>query len=483
MPVIALKPPAAESPLAFLNSLRGRFIAASVLCLPLFIGASGWLLERAFKDSLLTNEQEQLQSQLYILLGAAELQNNKIWLPQQLPDPRYGTIDSGLYGQILTPSFFASADNTNQSVSGAAVIPSSPQWHVSWESDSSKFLSKPLPQAKHAFAVNSQSLDVAGDYFRFSKDLQWLDDGSKALPLRFEIFHSRDNYLSQLRHYRKQLWYSLSFLAMGLIVIQVLIMSWGLSPVRRLARQIRRMRNKPQQRLQGDYPEEIRPLTSSLNALLDSEQQQRERYKNTLGDLAHSLKTPLAILQGELQQNHHNPDLMQEQVERMGTIIRHQLQRAVVQSDQQRHQQVEVAPIIERLCNAMGKVYHDKHIRFDVQILPETRYPIESQDLFELLGNLIENACKYGNDQVTICAYPLAQSLLITVADNGAGVDYGERHNILQRGARADTAKPGQGIGLSVTTDIVSAYKGSVDVTRSKALGGAEFQVRLPITS
>ncbi len=454
-----------DTPFNFLNSLRGRLIAASLLTLPLFTGASGLLLERAFKDSLIAGELEQLQSQFYVLLGAAELQDGELYMPAQLPDPRYSGINSGLYGQIA--------------VAGSG----EPPWQVQWQSESARLLGHPLPVSKAPYRLNYKRLSSDKQLFRFTRDLQWLNANDQPISLRVEIFHSRDSYKQQLKTYRQQLWYGLAMLSMGLLLIQLAILAWGLRPLRRLTRQIRRLPGTPRQRLSGRYPDEIRPLTDSLNDLLSSEQQQRERYKNTLGDLAHSLKTPLAILQGEVQQEQQNLPLMREQLERMGAIIRHQLQRAVLQTDQKRHSDLDIAPVAERLCAAMSKVYRDKNIHFDIDILADTRYPIESQDLFEMLGNLIENACKYGRDQVTIRAATLAESLLITVADNGPGVASEQRHTILQRGARADTAQPGQGIGLAVATDIISAYRGSLDITRSKSLGGAEFQVRLPITS
>lgn len=451
----------------FLNSLQGRFIAASLLFLPLFIGGSGLLLEQAAKDNLLLAEQEQLQSQLYILLGAAEVQDGQLWLPEQLPEPRYSVVDSGLYAQILSPD-----EQSN--------------WQPRWQSTSTKMLSSALPaQNQQNFSTNFQRLDQLKYYFRQTYDLSWEDDSGVTLPLRFEIFHGREPYNQQLQHFRQQLWYGLSILAMILLTIQVGIMRWGLNPIKRLVKDLRAMPQQEIQRLSGSYPDEITPITDSLNEVLNNEQKQRERYKNTLGDLAHSLKTPLAILHGELQ-NEANRDssnnaIMGEQVERMNTIIRHQLQRAVLQTNHQHRTSEAVLPVVQRLCTAMGKVYRDKNIHFDVHIAEGTNYPIESQDLFELLGNLIENACKYGKDQVIISAATLTQSLIITVADNGKGINATEQESILQRGARADTAKPGQGIGLAVSTDIVSAYGGSIDVANSETYGGAEFRVRLPI--
>lgn len=454
------------NPARALFSLQGRFIMASLLCLPLFIAASGLLLERAFKDSLITSEQEQLHSQLYILLGAAEVQQGQLFLPEQLHEPRYNVVDSGLYATVSTP---------------AQVDPDGiTHWKQLWQSESISILNLTLPYNTIAFATDQRLLESSGEYFRLTYDLSWMDDNQHALPLRFQIYHSQKAYHQQVKKYRQQLWYGLSFLAMGLLTIQVIIMRWGLRPLKRLAKELKRLSLGEQSRLTGHYPDEITPVTNSLNDVLHHEQRQRERYRNTLGDLAHSLKTPLAIVQGELRRDAINTQLAHEQLERMDNIIRHQLQRAVLQTSQQLHAPQPLLPVIQRLCNAMGKVYQEKNIHFDISVAEGLTYPIESQDLFELLGNLIENACKYGHDRVVISARNQGQDLLITVADNGPGIQDQTQDIILQRGARADTAQPGQGIGLAVTTDIVSAYGGSIRAGNSAALGGAEFEVILP---
>ena len=462
--------PNSSNPARALFSLQGRFILASLLCLPLFIGASGLLLERAFKDSLITSEQEQLNSQLYILLGAAEVQQGQLFLPDQLQEPRYNVLDSGLYATVSTPSEVQPENFTH--------------WKQLWQSESISILNLTLPYNTLAFATDQRLLETAGEYFRLTYDLSWMDDTQQTLPLRFQIYHSQKAYNQQVNKYRQQLWYGLSFLAMGLLTIQVVIMRWGLRPLKRLAKELKRLSLGEQSRLTGHYPDEITAVTNSLNEVLHHEQRQRERYRNTLGDLAHSLKTPLAIIQGELQKELQgssiNTQLANEQLERMENIIRHQLQRAVLQTQQTLHVPQALLPVTQRLCNAMGKVYRDKDIRFDIDVNPALTYPIESQDLFELLGNLIENACKYGRDHIAVSARNQNSDLLITVADNGLGISDQAESIILQRGARADTAMPGQGIGLAVTTDIVSAYNGSIRVGNSETLGGAEFQILLP---
>ena len=459
-----------------LKSLHGRFIAASLLCLPLFIGASGYLLEAAFKDNLLSAEQQQLQSQFYILLGAAELQEEQprqpLWMPEQLPEPRYSLADSGLYASIL---LFRSEGPEGSDTSSQLI----------WQSPSAALLSDPLPTHSAPFHVLSdqafeEGFRQHGDFFELSFDLTWETAAGEHLPLRFLIHHRQDAFLAQLKSYRQQLWYGLSILAMGLLVVQVLIMRWGLQPLKRLVRDLRKLPQQPVRQLQGQYPLEIEPVTNSLNQVLHNEQQQRERYRNTLSDLAHSLKTPLAIVRGEMTQQ-GTDGIIDEQLQRMESIIRHQLQRAVLQSDQQMHKALLLRPVVERLCNAMDKVYREKDLQFNIQIPQDLSFPIASQDLFELLGNLIENACKYGRKQMGVCAALEDGQLLLRVSDDGEGVAPQQRQTILQRGARADTARPGQGIGLAVSTDIVSAYGGSLAVDTSEQLGGAEFSVRLPL--
>ena len=453
----------------FLNSLSGRFIVASVLCLPLFIGASGLLLERAFKDSLIAAEMEQLRSQLYILLGSAELLDDSIWLPEQLPEPRYSVVDSGLYAQVLRP--LDQPGNSGQ------------QWQVQWQSSSAELASESLPNSLNRFASNQELFENSGDFFRFTFDAVWETDSAIALPLRFEIHHERSSYVQQLRRYRTQLWYGLSLLAMGLLSVQVLIMRWGLRPLKALVRDLRRLPEQQERKLLGTYPAEIEPVTDSLNEVLANEQNQRQRYQNTLSDLAHSLKTPLAIAQGELQTEtatNSEQQIIGEQLDRMNDIIRHQLQRAVLQTNRKLQSREPLLPIVERLRQAMSKVYRDKGVQFTVDIENDLCCAVDSQDLFEVLGNLIENACKYGQGKVSVTANNTSGLTTIRIGDNGPGIESSKRNTILERGARLDTAQPGQGIGLAVCADIISAYDGSIRASQSESLGGAEFVVQIP---
>jgi len=435
------------------RSLQGRLLIASIFCLPLFIGASGVLLDRAFQENLRGAEAAQLKTQLYILLGAAEWQDDTLTLPEELSDPRFSSVTSGLYGQVT---------RSNQ---------------ILWQSKSAQLLDTALPIIDLPHAAGQEQFDVAAVLFRLSYDLIWEDDHGVEQPLRFQIFHRQDQFMSGLKKYRQQLWYSLTPLAIGLLLIQLMIMRWGLQPLSLLAQDIKALPHRQDHQLTGDYPTEIASVTDSLNQVLDSEQRQRQRYQNTLGDLAHSLKTPLAIIQGE---DIGKSPVITEQLERMNNIIRHQLQRAVIQGQHQLRKQEPIRPVIERLSHAMDKVYRDKNLHIDIQMPQDLSCTVETPDLFELFGNIIENACKYGQKNIRIDGTTINHTVQISIADDGNGITTDNKTNVLRRGARIDTVQPGQGLGLSISTDIISAYDGSLDIFKDTSLGGACFVVTLP---
>jgi len=456
------------------NSLQGRLLLATLLCLPLFLSLSGYLLDRAFKQSLEDAEAEQLQTQLYILLGATEWQDDQLWLPEELAEPKFSAPESDLFAYITDA-----------------------QGALFWQSNSALYLDEqpPFDKSRTQLGVESFNRESAigepsgerkGEYFRYRYDLVWEAENGDEQILRFQIFHKLTSYQTKLRNYQRQLLISLLLFAAGLITTQLLINRWGLRPLTQLAQEINALKNSDKETLSDHYPDEIQPVTDSLNQVLSSEKQQRERYKNTLGDLAHSLKTPLAVIQGELGQLHDSPTIQQQsntimgdQLQRMDAIIRHQLQRAVVSAPNAMHNKIRLQPIVERLVSAMGKVYRDKDIEFSIDIDETLALAADSQDVFEVMGNLIENACKYGTKNVNLQAHKHTSGLRIIIEDDGPGVPIELQRKILERGARIDTAQPGQGIGLSVATDIISAYNGSIECSKS-TLGGAKFSLWLP---
>lgn len=423
------------------------------------------MLNHAYQRSLRTAERDALHGQVYILIGAAEPRDNSLQLPAVLSEPRYSSVNSGLMAWVV---------NTEGT--------------LQWRSRSSELVHPDeVPVVTTSFSPGrvqffSATIDDR-EYYAISYDTVW-DVDNKEHGYRFIVMHSRQPMLNELEAYQKRLWKWLGGLAFLLIVVQTLIAKWGLSPLRQLAEDLEKVEEGLQQ-LPGAYPAEIQPVTDNLNRVLRSERAQRERYRNTLSDLAHSLKTPLAVIRGQLENKQHLSveslsHAIDEQVSRMSAIVEHQLRRASAQVTQaDRANAVKMKPLVERLARAMQKVYQAKNTRLQLDIDEHLVFHGDEADLMELLGNIIDNACKYGRHSVAISAHQHGADLAITIEDDGPGVEADVQQTILTRGTRADTTTPGQGIGLAIAVDILSSYGGSIDIFRSK-LGGAGFTIRIP---
>jgi two-component system sensor histidine kinase PhoQ len=448
------------------QSLSGRLLLASALVLPLFLGFSAYMLDLAFHRSLLAAEREQLNTHIYLLLAAAEFDDDGLTLPDALTEPRFSQPNGGLYG------FVFDADDE--------LIWRSPSARL-WPDNLIDVLTAPATARPVAPGESQFATLDAGDenYYRFDYDVAWeTDTGNRRY--RFSVLHTQATIQAERDAYRNQLWWLLGGLALLLLIAQALIMRWGLQPLATLAKHLHQVEQGESSTLQGDYPQEIQPVTDNLNRVLILERTQRERYRNTLADLAHSLKTPLAVLRGALSKPDENlQTVADEQVTRMDQIVRHQLQRAVIGAQNRPGRKTDVVDVIERLAAALQKVYADKHVRFTLDAPKPAYFHGDEQDLMELLGNILENAFKYGRQQVKVAIESNDEELQIMIADDGPGIPEHLQQQILQRGARADTAQPGHGIGLAIAVDIVSSYRGSLSIGISE-LGGAEFGIALP---
>ncbi len=282
-------------------------------------------------------------------------------------------------------------------------------------------------------------------------------------------------------------------LAIGFIVVIIAYLAllalflrlWGLKPMRRVSDELEKIKAGELTQLAGDYPQEIHGLTEGINRLIISERARQERFRNSLGDLAHSLKTPLAVLFSE-SENHTSREAWQqsvrEQVERMRQIINYQLERAVTAGKTTLAEPVDVGQTVDRMVSTLSKVYADKAIRFETNVAAGTVFVGDQGDLLEVLGNLMENACKWCRSRVLVSARNLAVErghvLDLTIDDDGPGVPEDLLEQVQKRGFRADEAVSGQGIGLAVVNEIVHAYNGSMQIVRSE-WNGARFVIRL----
>jgi two-component system sensor histidine kinase PhoQ len=268
------------------------------------------------------------------------------------------------------------------------------------------------------------------------------------------------------------------------------ILRWGLAPLRRVINDLQAIESGRQTQLEGAYPKELKGLTDNLNKLINNERDHLARYRNTLGNLAHSLKTPLAVLRGEVENSSEN-DLskrtMSEQVNRMSQIVEYQLQRAATSGRSAITARVKTLDVVSKIINALNKVYADKNIIVDMQVDESSRFQGDEGDLMEMLGNLLDNAYKCCKNQVRISSKATGASkpgsspdFELFVEDDGPGMHEDQIEKLLERGVRGDLDTKGHGIGLAMVNDIIEIYSGTLSIDKSD-LGGSRIKVHVPL--
>lgn len=283
-------------------------------------------------------------------------------------------------------------------------------------------------------------------------------------------------------------WFSYVLLANLLLVLPLLWLAayWSLRPIKSLIHQLGELEKREREKLDENPPSELRGLVRNLNVLLSNERARYTKYRTTLSDLTHSLKTPLAVLQTTLRSLRSGKQLtidqaepiMLEQISRISQQIGYYLHRASVHSDQSMLSREfhSVPSLLDSLCSALNKVYQRKGVVLTMDISPELSFLGDKNDFMEVMGNVIDNACKYCLEFVEISAIHTEEELILVIDDDGPGIPESKRELIFQRGKRADTLRPGQGLGLSVASEIIEQYKGMITVTDS-TLGGACMRV------
>lgn len=441
-------------------SLHARLLVAASIVLAAFLGLTGLALDGAFRDSVQTAVHDQLRIQLHGLVGGAVLgDDGSIAVPvDELPDPRLTQPESGLIALIL--------DGTGES---------------SWASTSMLGVVLPgvdsLEPNERRFATPEDS----DGFFRQELGVGFeSESGRLARKLTFVVGQDRASYDRQIQSFRKSLWFWLTGAALVLLLVQALILHWGLKPIRRAAEEVQRVEAGTLDELGSGYPRELRGLTTNINTFIQNEKRHLERYRNTLGDLAHSLKTPLSVIRGMVP----GDSGVNEQIDRMNGIVDNQLRRAATRGQTTMMAPVDLESIARKVVDSVNKVYADSGSSCEVDIEPGLQFFGEEGDLYEVLGNLVDNAFKYGGGRVRVEASARSGPNLqrpgvrIVVSDNGPGVADSIREQILQRGVRGDQKLPGQGIGLAVVCDVVESYDGSVTITDSD-LGGARVCVEI----
>lgn len=439
-----------------MTSLRARQLFAASLVLTAFIALCGAGLEQAFNSSALQAEEDKLQGLAYALLGAAEANANGDLAIQdaRLPDPRLANPQSGLQAAIVNER--------------GGLIWGSPSLADEW----------PLKLAPQE--VGRWKFQEQGNWFSLTFGLRWLD--STDAPRRYTLLIIEDNaaFRAQLRTYRRTLWGWLGGAALALLAVQLLVLRWSLTPLRKLAGELHSIETDQQSSIESAYPSELTPLTDALNSMIQAERNQQTRYRNALGDLAHSLKTPLAVLRGITDEDVSDRVLKQkieEPLSRIQDITDYQLRKAATAGRRTLSGPVAMRPLADKISGALQKVYADKSVQFTINISPNLRVRADEGDLYELLGNLLDNAAKWCKKQVAISVNLSERNVELAIDDDGPGFPE-NAGNLLERGVRADNQVPGQGIGLAAVNDLIGVYDGKIELQRSP-IGGGRVLIRL----
>jgi len=430
-------------------SLNKRILLSATGVLLIFIVGIALALDRAFYDSARMGVQDKMLARLLMLMGDAEVDaNGRLEMPTNLLDTEFSRPDSSTYAFII--------NHKNR---------------MAWRSSSA--LNKRLPKFKPRLLDKgvkhfSQIVIDGTSHFIYRYGVAWTTESGR-YPLTFNVITDTTLFDAQIERYREDLWGWLGVMALLLLITQMLVLRWGLQPMRRVSTELTAIESGKQENVIGDYPSELKLLTDSINSLINHERKQQKRYRNALADLAHSLKTPLAVLHGAvaLRQEESDEKTVREQIERMDNIIQYQLRRAATAGSSPGMRPVMVYPIADRIVKTVSKAYQDKNPEVTIAIDHTISLRIDEGDLMELLGNLIDNAFKWCHQQIVLSAEHNHEHIIIQVKDDGPGIPQNEITRILERGVRADQSIPGYGIGLAIVRDIIQVYGGDLSIEQN----------------
>ncbi len=302
------------------------------------------------------------------------------------------------------------------------------------------------------------------------------------------VAESQSAFAAQVRRFRRQLLGWFAGLMALMLAAQALLLGWVLSPLRRAESEVRAIEHGERSALGEDYPRELAGLTRHTNILLDTERARVTRYRDTLGNLAHSVKTPLAVIRNAaegLREQQDKGQLIDEQVTRIQKILDYQLKRAAASGGSLSIRAVNVADTVNDIIETLQKVHRKPSLKVERQVDAGLNFLGDRGDLLEILGNLLDNAYKWAHSTIRVSAHASNEkighgdAMTLTIEDDGPGIPDAQRDFVLGRGSRGDEQTEGHGIGLAVVRETVALQGGSVSIGRSE-LGGARIGLALP---
>ncbi len=448
------------------GSLTLRMIAlAAAWIVPLLV-IGGFALDDVLSRAIRRNFDDQLNYAATALIATAEVgPNGEARSNRPLSDQRFLEPYSGLYWQV--------------SVAGEEPFRSRSLWD-------------------RALAWKAQDDCSAGCFYNsesFRDEPLRVVERDAVLPGARTVFHFQVAQVSrdldaQVETLRATLWWSLSLLGLGLLILAALQSTYGLWPLRQVSRAIAAIRSGTASRVPQVFPPEISPLVAELNELLEDNAAQAEAAKLHAGNLAHALKTPMSVLVGAAREN--APDLaalVVGQTAIMQRHVDHQLARARAAGRRTASTaRAEVWPALEGLVRTLTRIHASRGtgadgtdgVVIDLDGVRDLAFRGERQDLEEMLGNLLDNAAKYGGGRVFVTVAAGVGTVVVTIEDDGPGIATADRGILFERGARLDTGQPGTGLGLAIARDVADIYGGTIRLGASEDLGGLCVTLTLP---
>lgn len=438
------------------GSLSRRMIVIAAGWILLLLTGGGFALDRVLGQAITRNFDDQLEYVLTALIVSAEIgPDGEVVFNREPADQRFLEPGSGVYWQV--------------SAKGREDFPSRSLWDR---------------RLAYGGAHTDMGVHVY-DSPQFPSEKLRMVERDVVLPgskqrWRFQVAQSRDGLDAQIGILRRTLVRSFALLGLGLIVMAALQTLYGLWPLRKVRDEIVRMRSGKSRQIDQPMPIEVAPMVEELNGLIAHNERQAEEARRHAGNLAHALKTPLTVIMNAATAE--SDDLAETVVREARTMRRqvdHHLARArAVGRRGSAHSRADVWPSLESVERAVSRLY--RHVRIDADGPKDLQVHVERQDLDEMLGNLIENAAKYGGGSVFVTVGQHSGFVEFLIEDDGMGIPEEQRQRIFDRGVRLDSGKPGTGLGMAIVRDVAEIYEGTVSLEESEDLGGLLVRLRLP---
>jgi signal transduction histidine kinase len=462
-----------------INSLATRFLAISIVWSTIALVVTAILLTTLYKNNAQKNFQELLTAHLYNLMGVVDRNDNGTLTGRpNLGDPRFQQPFSGWYWSVLPLEKTQGSSNRRLAIRSNSL--------------GGENLNTPDTIAmpfKDGFLRTFQMVGIQGEEITVAETQIFLGEGDNLY--RFMVAGNNDALELETSEFTQNLVIFLALFGVGMVISTFVIIKYGLRPLNRAKDALNEIRNGEAERLEGTFPDEITPLITEMNALIDANKTVLERARTQVGNLAHALKTPISVLKNEARSPANDlAAKVGEQTEKMQEHVQRYLDRARIATQVGSiNARTPITPVLDRMLRVMQRL--NPHLQYDLSIddAADISFRGEQQDLEEVLGNLVENASIYAVEKIKISVQRAPRSneiqtemLELIVEDDGPGLSKEQRSEALKRGRRLDETKPGSGLGLSIVNDIVQEYKGTIELGESQ-LGGLMARVFLPLTN